>query len=411
MRILLANPPMWQFIGGRLNFNPNLGLMYLASILRNEHEVQIYDFEALGWTLEQSLNFIKSFKPDVLGITGTTYAFPAVQWISRKSKELGIKVVVGGPHATAMPERTLEKTKCDLVIKYEAEEIVLDCLGETGVIGGKKTDVKKLPFPAWDLMHPSINSEKFVGNAPRYKQPESVVMWSRGCPHRCKFCSNPVFRHQPTRFRDPDNIVEELTILHEKYGINSFFVYDDELIGQSPRQNKWLIEVCQKIIKSGLKIEMKCQGRCSPFVTDEVISAMKQAGFKAVMLGCESGSQVVLDAIQKATKPEWIEQTVKTIYNNGLDVWGFWMVQNLKETPEEARKTEELIKKLKPYMKFKQVTIATPWPGSELYEIATKNNWIFDTNLSHWIASVPVMNTPWMSAKEAIYWRNRLLEV
>ena len=409
MKILLVNPPMWQFIGGRLNFNPNLGLLYIASILRENHEVKIVDFEALGYTLQQSLVYIKSFNPDVVGITGTTYAFPSMQWIGRRVKPLGIKVMVGGPHATAKPEETLRRTHADLLIKYEAEEVIEESLDKTGIIEGKRTDVKKLPLPAWDLLEPPIYSKNYVGNAPRYTQPESIIMWSRGCPHRCKFCANPVFRHQPTRFRKPESIIDELKIMHEKYRINSFFVYDDELIGQSPKQNKWLIEVCQEIIDSGLKIEMKCQGRCSPFVTPELIKIMKEAGFKAVMLGCESGSQKVLNAIQKGTTPEWIEQTVKIIHDEGIDVWGFWMVQNLEETPEEARKTEELIKKVKSYMKFRQVTIATPWPGSDLYEIATKNNWIFDTNLSHWIASQPVMNTPWMSANEAVYWRNRLL--
>ena len=411
-RVLLLNPPVWCFAGVQLNFNPGLGLPMLAAMLKGRYEVAVMDFEALRFDIPQTFEVIKQNKPDIIGITATSVGFPGMVRISRMVKsKLGTKVLIGGCHVSVDPEEALKITGADVAVVGEGESVIdLAIEKGYGVIRNRVLeDFAKLPWPARETMIPSIE-KGYIGNAPRYAMPETSVSWTRGCPHHCAFCSHAVFGNRPMKFRDPEDIVKELIHLKYARGINSIFVYDDELIGLSKAQAQWLEEVLDKIIHANLDLTFKTQVRCNKEVIKRhTVEKMKEAGFKGLMIGCESGSQKVLDANNKGTTPEDIEYTVKLIHDVGIETFTFWMVGNLEETPEETEKTADLIRKLKPHITHKQVTICTPWAGSKIHKLAVEGNWILNNDPTQFLADRPQMKTPWMTPEEMEEGRNKLL--
>jgi len=310
------------------------------------------------------------------------------------------------------PEKALKETRADCAVSGEGEYAVEEALKYHGVIVNQtRTDVDTLLRPAWDLLYPTINSGIFRGNAPLYDLPETAVQWERGCPHGCYFCSHPVHGNKPTWMREPESIVEEVVHLKDVWGIKTCFVYDDEMIGLSGRQRMWLLSVLDLLRKTGVKMTFKTQGRCNVELVDkELLQEMKKAGFKALMLGCESGSPKVLRANHKGTTVDDIRHTLRLCHEVGIETYTFWMVGNIEETDEDAMLTEALLKELKPYITFKQVTICTPWAGSVTHKRAYEEGWVFENDLSQFLANKPVMNTPWISAQEQLIWQRRLVQ-
>ena len=411
MKVLLVQPPVWNYYRGmRLHLNPNLGILYLAAMIRDKHEVRVYDCEALQWTSSDLLKAAHAFGATVVGITGTTIGFPSMVAMTKHLKDDGLKVLVGGPHVTYLGDRALQATGADVAVIGEGESVMEEALHSQGgtILYGTPLKMSELPSPARDLLTPTVD-RGYVGNQPLYKRPETAVQWERGCPHGCYFCSHPVHGNKPTRFREPGSIVEELKHLKDRWHIKTVFVYDDELFGLSQKQSEWLHVVLDAIIQADLGLIMKTQARCSKaLVTQDLADKMYEAGFRAVMLGCESGSPKVLEASRKGTTVEDIMHTVRIVHSSGMHAWGYWMVGNLEETVEDAAMTEKLIKKLKPYMQFRQVTICTPWAGSKTRELAVQGGWIFEQNPLAWLADRPVMDTPWMNRHEMDVWRTRL---
>ena len=407
MKVLLINPPS---ANEHVPENPPLGLLYLASSLLEKHDVWVLDFDALKYDWKQIEDRLVKEKPDFIGVTCTTYSYYNALKICEvaKKKLKKTKLIIGGPHVSAYPERCLQKSNADFVVVGEGEEVVQEVVnGETKekIIYGNPVNVNKSPLPSRDLLEPDITS--YLGNMPRHFHPETVMLWSRGCPHNCLFCSNVIFKKQPIRFRSPENIVKEIKELAD-YGIKEIFVYDDELIGAHNLQNKWLSEVCNLIATNGLnKITFKCQGRCSRFVNLETLQIMKQAGFKTIMWGCESGSDKVLKAIRKGATVEEIKQSIALCKQAGIEAWMFLMIGNYREKTKDIEKTIRLVKECKP--DHIQATYATPYP-SDFEKICIKNKWIIEQDTTKWNTNKPVIKTGWLSQEQLVNYRKKLLD-
>lgn len=420
--IVLINPPLWEDTGLIIRMNPPLGILYLATILRKNYNVKVIDMETTGHSWYNVKERLKQENPKYVFITATSLSFPSMVKTAQICKsiegELGhhIHTIIGGAHVSAIPEISLQNSGADCAIVGEGELVAEEALTHKGILIGKTLEDLDSVFPSWDLLEPRIGTT-YTGNDPVFNRPEAVMLWSRGCPHRCTFCANTIFQHRNIKFRSPKNICDEIQLLRDSYGIRGLFVYDDELVGCNMKQTEWLIEVCDEIIKRGLNdITYKCQGRCNPnFVTTELLSKMKQAGFQAVMWGIESGSQRVLDAVKKDNTISNIEETIKRCYNNGIRAWAFLMIGNVSdiycETETDAQLTVELVRRLKPYISYRQCTIATPYVGSELFTIATKNNWIADYDYKHWSAHSSTISYPHFPRNRMDYWVNQILNV
>jgi radical SAM superfamily enzyme YgiQ (UPF0313 family) len=208
--------------------------------------------------------------------------------------------------------------------------------------------------------------------------------------------------------RPPERVYDDMAQLAEM-GVKTVFVYDDELIGMGGKQNDWLLDVCERIAPLGLL--WKCQGRCSAkHVRQDVLEAMYAAGCRAVMWGVESFSDRVLKAIKKGTTEADIWHTLEASHAAGIGNWLFLMVGNYTETQADLQHTEEALVKASRagLAQWRQVTVCTPVPGTELYRLAQEQGWLVEPPEVGPQMGQVYAATPWLSKRELRYWRARL---
>ena len=387
------------------NMWPPMGILYLSSYLRSRManvEIKITDGCKIGY--KSTLQEIKKFKPDIVGISFyTTLAYGASKLAQEVKKILPSSIVVmGGAHATTLPEDTLKASGADIVIIGEGEKTfsrivrlisqdknLSEFANLPGIcikIDGKVrqnapskfiTPLDKIPFPAWDL----IDIAEYKGWYMSKQSPEATMFFSRGCPYNCTFCSNRVWKSsQPVvRFRSPENIVDEMEYLKNNFSVKEIFDNSDEFNCNLEHS----LAVCREIKKRNLGITWKTQLRVSPF-TEELAKELAASGCWYVHLGVESGNQETLNGIKKKIDLKDVELTCKLLKKYNIKVMALFMLFNVWEENgklcyEDVKMTQntldfawKLVKNnLADYISW---SIATPYPGSELYDIACKHN-------------------------------------
>ncbi|MCX6796610.1 MAG: radical SAM protein, partial [Candidatus Falkowbacteria bacterium] len=398
MKILFINPPSNNFTGKTSTNSPVLGVLYLATILyEHGHDANVLDADRLELTWDQLIERLKNEKPDVIGLSSTTLSMPVLNKTAEICKQTlpNAWVLVGGFGPTLEPDKTLADSKfIDIVCMGECEITIVDlikCLenkddlksvrgivfrdAENKIVknepGEIVQDLDTLPMPDYKLLEPSFSHYDGVhGEFEGILMPNAVMMGSRGCPHRCIFCCNA---QKIPRFRSPRKIVDEIEFYKKEFKVKSVQLYDNEFIGMTMAQNKWIMEICDEIIKRGLNdLGYICQGRCSKFVTTEVLEKMYQAGFRWIWWGVEAGSQRILDRIQKDLRIEDVKHVFAITKKIGIKSSMFIMVGLPDETEEDIRLSSKLIKEVKPDKL--RIHITTPLPGSKLWDELIAND-------------------------------------
>ncbi|MDP3023956.1 MAG: radical SAM protein [candidate division Zixibacteria bacterium] len=406
MRILLVNPPAINFyhrIGLKL---PPLGLAYLASILRQKkHQVRIVDLnvEALDY---HSLPY-EEF--DLVGISVDTTRYPVSQKIAQAAKRRGVKVLMGGPHATFFDEEILSSSSADYVIRGEGEYGILDLAdalgngGEIGKIGGLSyrengtwdknpsrpfiQDLDFLPFPARDLLPLNLYT---LNMGKRYS---ATMVTSRGCPFDCDFCSCSQFSGVKWRTRSVDNIIDEVSFLYNHYGYRAISFLDDNFTLNPNR----VVDFCEKILHKGLDLEWWAFSRIDTIVKNEkMVQLMSKAGLRQVFIGFESGDQETLDGFGKNLEADTAFKGMEILRKNKIDAWGSFIIGCLDETSEMIKKTIRYAKRLNPA--YAQFSVLTPYPGTRLYD-SVKDRLLTDNWEIYW-GGQPVIRLDKISPKE-----------
>ncbi len=396
MRVLLLNPPYEKdkiFRKSMKNLGailPLLGLAYIAAILeKDSHVVKIIDGPALatitGYSFKDLENDLKEFHPEIIGISGLT----SQREFLKKSIELiktvlpNSPIILGGPLITSTPDALLEFPEISYGVYGEADltfSLLLHRLQKKeplenteGVIWREKGKVKylkptvikdldQLPLPARHLLPMNI----YRPSPANYRRlPATTMMTSRGCPFQCIFCSKPtegiVFR-----YHSAERVVEEIGHLIVQYGIKDIQMFDDAFTLIPERTEK----ICRLIIEKKLDIGWNCMTRIDR-VTPELLTLMKQAGCYEIGIGIESGSDRILKFIKKGLTTDTIRKGVQEAHKVGLDVRGFFMIGFPTETKEEILQTIAFAKELD--VDVAQFMVATPFPGTELWDIAKKH--------------------------------------
>lgn len=428
MKILLLNPPFTDYGGleGHGGKSLPLNLAYLASYLKKERpdiEIEVLDCEGLGLVYSKIKEEIERIKPDLIGITVPTPAFAQVLEICRIVKEeisKNIITVLGGPHSTALPKETTSEKNIDICVVFEGEIAFTELINaldkktslnevegiffkdeNNKIIKTKERepfkDLDKLPFPAreffdTDLYFPPPTkklTDKKAGN----------MITSRGCPYQCTYCMASFMWQRKVRFRSIDNVMEEIEECIDRYNIREFNFHDELFTIDKKRT----IEFCQEVKKRKLDIAWVCMIRVD-FTDEETLKEMKEAGCKKIMFGFESGSQMILDKMKKRVALEKAEEAVKLVKKMGIKTAGNFMFGNIGETEETIRQSIDLAKKLNTdTMAF---FIASPYPGTEFYEIAKEKGylrkniqWKDFTLVSN---NIPPLDLPGLSAERIL---------
>jgi radical SAM superfamily enzyme YgiQ (UPF0313 family) len=415
MRIMLVQPNSASIVKTVLGTTGvPLGLAYLGSVLREEHEVRIIDGLTLNYGTEELKSALRKYEPDVVGITATTPAIYDAYEVAGLAKEFNpdIKTVIGGPHATFTAKETLDECPAlDVVVRNEGELTAKELLyafeknaplknisGISFRDGGevKETEdrpfinnLDEIPFPAYDLLP---MSKYKLGNH-RY----GMMMTSRGCPFNCIFCASSTLCGKIWRARSAENVIEELRMLNTEFGVKEIEFMDDTFTLSKRRAEK----ICDLMIKEGNGGGMDISWSGSAHANTmnrELAEKQKKAGCHDVYIGAESGSQKVLDFIGKSTTLERVSKAVETVKNAGLNVLTSFIIGVPGETVRMIKDTIKFAEKLNPT--YAQFTICTPYPGTRLFAFAEGKGLLITQDWRRYTTVEPIMNIPGISTEQ-----------
>jgi len=433
-RILLMNPPYGIFQrgeercqadiegGSAISLRPPNNLGYIASILKNlGKEVVIRDYP-----VEKDMDFIKDLKYYdfdliLMSITTGTIEDDLKFFKTAKNLNKNIITVAEGAHFITAP---IESFKRD-IFKYldfaffgESEYIIKEFLNNyennislsevKGLIykdNGEWIKNEKppfienldyLPFPARDLMR----NDLYIN--PDTDKPMATIQASRGCPGNCIYCLAPIVSGKNLRKRSPENIVDEIEECINKYKIDNFFLRADTFT----IDKEWVIKISKEIIKRNLNIKWVANSRVKP-IDEEMLIWMKKSGCYLIAFGLESGSDKSLKLMKKGVTIEDNINAVKLAKKLGFKVYSFFIIGFPWEDRQDILRTIEFSKKLP--SDFVEFHIATPYYGTELYDIMKKENLIFEDLEGHNYFSNPLGGTKYLTREDIINLRKKAL--
>jgi len=238
-------------------------------------------------------------------------------------------------------------------------------------------DLDSLPFPAWDLV--DVERYRRIWYA-RHGYFSMNMVTTRGCPYHCNWCAKPIWG-QRYNVRSPENVVAELKWLKETYGPDHIWFADD-IMGLKPG---WLQRFAELVERHDAKVPFKSLNRADLLLRDGDIEALKRAGCQIVWIGAESGSQKVLDAMEKGVRVEQIYEATRRLHAAGIQVGFFLQFGYPGETREDIEKTLQMVRDCRP--DDIGMSVSYPLPGTKFYErvkdqLGVKQNWLDSNDLA-----------------------------
>ncbi len=410
MKITLVNPPYPPSVHSHPPFIP-LGLAYLGAVAEKAgHQVTVIDCQAEKLNYETFQSRIAKTPSDVIGVTATTLLYKSAMQIITVAKQTQPQAVtvLGGSHGTFWDENALhEYPSLDVVVRREGEETLIELaeklqsqsslssvLGVTYRDGDKVVrnqdrpfieNLDALPFPAHHLM--PLESLKHNGKI------IFPLVSSRGCVFWCDFCSTVRMFGRGYRMRSAKNVVDEMQLVHDKYGVDQVTFYDDAFSVDRSR----VVKICEELHARKLEMKWDCGTRVD-MVDRELMKTMRDAGCFAVWLGVESGSEAILGAMNKSIKLDQTRLAYKTAHQLGLMTIANVVLGFPGETEQTAKETIHFVKELSP--DDVGFYVATPYPGTPMYEQVKKNGWLRVTDFDKYDTAGPTFETPTMTMEK-----------
>lgn len=383
------------------NAYPPLGTLYAAALLReNGFSVSLFD-SMLASSPERIVPVLESEKPDVLVLYDDGFNYLTKMCLSNmreaafemigSAKKMGCRVIISSSDSTDHFDKYLEKG-ADFVILGEGEITLLELLktmelGEdaAGIEGvaflqngqsistGKRPvmkDLNLLPFPSWDLVDVEKYKTLWKSKAGYFSL---NMVTTRGCTYKCNWCAKPLFGNRYNA-RTPHNVVEELEVLVNQFGAEQIWFADD-IFGLKPG---WIKEFADLVRAKNLKFRFKIQSRADLLVQDDTVKNLARAGCEEVWIGAESGSQKILDAMDKGITLAQIETSRALLKENGIRAAFFIQLGYPGEEKKDIEATINMVQKLLP--DEIGVSVSYPLPGTKFYEmvksqLGPKANW------------------------------------
>ena len=231
-------------------------------------------------------------------------------------------------------------------------------------------DLDSLPYPAWDIVDVDSYRKMWLKSTGYFSMNMGTT---RGCPFKCNWCAKPIYGNRYNS-RSPQNVVTELKILQEKYDFDHIWFCDD-IFGLKPG---WVSEFAALVQREHLKFRFKIQSRADLLVQENYITALAKAGCDNAWMGAESGSQKILDAMDKGTTIEQIRESTQVLKKHGIKPSFFIQFGYPGETKDDIEKTIQLINELLP--SDIGISVSYPLPGTKFYdkvknELSEKANW------------------------------------
>jgi radical SAM superfamily enzyme YgiQ (UPF0313 family) len=366
MRATLINPAVaWDGLDGSWIRHGIAGISAYAK--SKGHDINLIDLRrmvsAKGIDWESFENKVSRSGTDAFGVSvlSANYDF-AKECIERIRKvKPGARIAAGGIHPTVEPEGS-KGLGADTYITGEGEENFTRWLEGRPTVADR-VNLNELPFADRGLFAPL--REQPIGYLP---EPFHTIIIGRGCPHLCSFCypAEKKLFGSKVRMRSVDNVMAELLELNHRYGLNSFLIHDDCFSAFAKYIDEFM-EAKAKLIPDAL---FYCQARADHIVKrPEMFKALYDSGLRGCLIGMESGSQRVLDFLNKKTTVEDNIKAAEILNKIGVQVWANLMVGIPTETKSEVLDTVLMAQKIKAIQPRAILSWAsyTPHPGSDLY--------------------------------------------
>jgi anaerobic magnesium-protoporphyrin IX monomethyl ester cyclase len=380
-RVLLVDPYMSRSDPMERKFvelYPSLGLLTLGAYLR-EHgaEVSMVDL-TFARDLSPLSRALRAHRPHMVGVHTKTLTFERSVEVARKAHAAGAFTIAGGPDSATRVETYLD-AGFDAVVPAEGELTLLEMARQiaagrpVGAVPGVVVrhegklvrgahrpflkDLDALPLPAWDL----VDMGRYLGEwEKRTGERRAAVLTSRGCPFDCSWCSKPTFG-RTFRQQSPARVVEELTALKERYHVD-YVRFCDDVFGIS---RPWIDELVDRMTRADLGLQFECLARVD-LLKPDLLHSLRKVGLARVYVGVESGSQKMLDLMNRGTKLHQVERTAQALRDEGIRQFWFLMLGYPGETLEDIESTLQLFRRFSP--EEYSVSIAVPIPGTRFHQ-------------------------------------------
>lgn len=387
---------------------PPLATILAASVVRKAgFSVALFDTNLKSDTREIT-PLLQREAPDYLVIYDDSFNYlskmclttmrEAAFAMAREGKQNGCVVIASSSDAADHYEKYFQHD-VDYVIKGEGEETLLDLLTalhhgkDTSLIPGivyKKEDdiiinpsrpvmkdLDVLPLPAWDLVD-ILSYEKIWRSHHGYFSLN--IATTRGCPFKCNWCAKPIYGNRYTS-RSPQHVVQEIEYLLHHYQPDHFWMCDD-IFGLKPG---WIQAFRDLVTAKGLSFGYTIQSRADLLLQEDTIDALARSGARTVWIGAESGSQKILDAMDKGTTLQQISEATKLLKQNNIRTAFFLQFGYLGETDGDIDRTIQMVKDLMP--DEVGISVSYPLPGTKFYEkvksqMKEKQNWADSDDLA-----------------------------
>jgi radical SAM superfamily enzyme YgiQ (UPF0313 family) len=377
---------------------PPLGLLYISGYL-NKMNINNHLFDSTFSTQEEQLNYIESKQPTIVAIYTNLMTkvnvIKLIKILQTDARYGNPKVVLGGPDITYNIEKYLN-TGADYLIIGEGEETTAELYtaitNKTAIsqVAGiaylekdqvvktpervKMKDLSELPLPN----RAGIPIEKYLQTwKENHGNSSMTVSTQRGCPYTCKWCSTAVYG-QTYRRRPAEQVVEELAMLQKDYQPDTIWFVDDVFTVS----HKWIKSFHEEIVKQDVKIAFECITRAER-LNDEILRLLKEAGCFRIWIGAESGSQKIIDAMDRRVDIETVQNAIHKANDMGIETGTFIMLGYPGENENDVKATITHLRKSNPT--FYTITIAYPIKGTSLYteienDITVQPNWETSTD-------------------------------
>lgn len=425
LKILLLNPPSIKahayfkdvHAGGRSSVTklvaPPLNLAYIAAYLRkNGVRISLSDANALRYDIKQLKDYLFQVSPDVVILQIVVCNLVNDIKIAKVIKYTlpNVRIVAFGTVATVHSSYLLKKGVIDYVVVGEPEITVFELIDVMNrnkklshikglvwkkkgkIVFNKKRELLKdldiLPFPARDLL--PVN--KYYQPIAK-ENPYMTMRSSRGCVYNCLFCGTKTTGQNVWRGRNPLKVVDEMEEIVSKYGAKEIELYDEQFLIDRER----VIKICKEIIKRDFKPSWVIMGRVD-LVDEELLTYLRRAGCYRVDYGIEHVNKDILKTIRKGITPAQIKKAFMISRNVGIGTGALMIIGMPGETWQTVKEAMLFLKEVKPdFVKF---SIATPYIGTDFYEMAKRNDWLVEKNFEHYNLTDFVISYPGFSNKD-----------
>lgn len=387
---ILLMVPLTLFMKNVPRF-PDVGLGWLAAAVKKAG----YDIHLLSWNMDISIEnlkrYIKENKFDIIGIKVFTKDVSAANKTMRiiRSVSPDTVIVTGGPHpSTSEPEDiVMDFPECDFIFRGEAEEGLpllvkhicekanysSDGLNkipglvwkESNIIHSNKPffspDLDNFGLPQWDMMEPKDYKTPHLPGGPKRGYSAPIIV-TRGCSSICTYCAAYKINGKNVRSRSVASILEEITLLYNKYDVRHIFFLDTRFTHNMER----VLEICEGILKNNMDIAWDCVGyENMETLTPDMLKFMKRAGCKFINAGIEAGSDRIRKLINKKGTTKEILEKVKMIKDAGIRMRAFFMIGFPEETKKDIEDAVDYAFSIP--ADLVQFEIVCPHPGTELF--------------------------------------------